>query len=200
MPGVCKDREQAIAEGRLTYKPDKRCPYSHDCDRWVSTYTCMQCAENHKARYRLKPEQKAKNAAYARNRYIEKREEIKRKSIIHHTERMKTDINFKLRARLRERVAKALRRKTKDWSGIAEIGCTIDELWNYLEAKFTPEMTRENFGKVWVVDHIIPLHTITDWNSYYAKSLCHYTNLQPLTRLDNLKKVKSDLAIKKQAA
>lgn len=50
-------------------------------------------------------------------------------------------------------------------------------------------MTWENRGMFgWHIDHIIPLSlfNLTDRNDFL--NACHYTNLQPLWSLDNLKK------------
>jgi hypothetical protein len=56
-----------------------------------------------------------------------------------------------------------------------------------MELQFWPGMTWSNYGK-WHVDHIIPLCTA---NSKEAlEKLCHYTNLQPLWAVDNLRKNK----------
>lgn len=65
------------------------------------------------------------------------------------------------------------------------VGCTPQELKEYLEKKFTDEMSWDNYGQ-WHIDHKIPLSSsISDDNVY---KLCHYTNLQPLWSEDNIKK------------
>ena len=47
-------------------------------------------------------------------------------------------------------------------------------------------MTWENHGKLWHIDHIVPLATAETEEDLYK--LFHYTNLQPLLVQDNLKK------------
>jgi hypothetical protein len=65
------------------------------------------------------------------------------------------------------------------------IGCTPQELKIYLENKFTDGMSWENQGK-WHIDHIIPLSSAKTEEEVYK--LCHFTNLQPMWALDNIKK------------
>ena len=67
------------------------------------------------------------------------------------------------------------------------IGCTNHELKIYLESKFLDGMTWENHGK-WHIDHIIPLASANSESE--AIALNHYTNLQPLWAVDNLRKGK----------
>jgi hypothetical protein len=65
------------------------------------------------------------------------------------------------------------------------LGCSVDEFTKYIESRLTYEMTWENYGKVWHLDHIIPLRFFNLNNIYRA---WHYTNLQPLLAEENLRK------------
>ena len=65
------------------------------------------------------------------------------------------------------------------------VGCTPQELKEYLEKKFTDEMSWDNYGQ-WHIDHKIPLSSAISDDEVYK--LCHYTNLQPLWADDNIKK------------
>jgi len=67
------------------------------------------------------------------------------------------------------------------------IGCTPEFLKEYIENQFTEGMTWENHGQFgWHIDHIIPLSSVKTEEELYP--LFHYTNLQPLWWLDNIKK------------
>jgi len=68
------------------------------------------------------------------------------------------------------------------------IGCNPGVLKTFLENKFVDGMTWDNHGKVWHVDHIIPLGRTLTQDEYEKNS--HYTNLQPLFVKQNL--IKSD--------
>jgi hypothetical protein len=60
------------------------------------------------------------------------------------------------------------------------LGCTIDFLKEYLEARFLPTMTWENYGTLWHIDHIIPCASFDLRDLEQQKACFHYTNLQPL--------------------
>lgn len=96
-----------------------------------------------------------------------------------------TDLQFRLKANLRKRLVKALRGKGKAGSAIRDLGCSVAELKEWLEARFLPGMTWENYGPVWHVDHKTPLAAfdLTD-PAQFAKA-AHYSNLQPLFAQDN---------------
>lgn len=103
--------------------------------------------------------------------------------------RYKTDIQFKLKARLRSRLGHAIKKSNKVGSAIKDIGCSIDELKTYLEVKFQPGMSWDNWSKTgWQMDHIMPLYKFDLTNLEQFKKACHYTNLQPLWTEDHKKK------------
>jgi hypothetical protein len=103
----------------------------------------------------------------------------------------KVDIQYKLRHNLRARLGGAVKCNQKSGSAVNDLGCTTEELKSYLESKFLPGMTWDNWGRDgWHIDHIKPLASfdLTDRNQLLEA--CHYTNLQPMWANDNL--IKSD--------
>lgn len=98
-----------------------------------------------------------------------------------------TDPLYKLKENLRRRTFKAFEvskwnknNTTKDL-----LGCEFNELYEYIESKFTDGMNWSNQGE-WHIDHIIPLASAEDEEE--IKKLFHYTNLQPLWAIDNIRK------------
>lgn len=106
-----------------------------------------------------------------------------------HIERMKTDIQYKLKQRLRQRLLVALKGNYKAGSAVDDLGCSIQFLKTYLEMKFAEGMTWSNYGRHgWHIDHIRPLAEFDLTDPEQFKQACHYSNLQPLWSSDNLRK------------
>ena len=101
------------------------------------------------------------------------------------SERKKNEPILKLKMLYRSKINKILgskREKTFDL-----IGCSPSQLKEYLEKQFWVGMTWKNHGLFgWHIDHIIPISSAK--NDEELKKLCHYTNLQPLWALDNIRK------------
>ena len=76
---------------------------------------------------------------------------------------------------------------------IEYLGCTISEYCDYLESKFDSNMTWENQGTYWHIDHIRPIASfdLTDEEQLYQ--CFHYTNTQPMEKTEN--RLKSDTYI-----
>jgi hypothetical protein len=101
--------------------------------------------------------------------------------------RRKNDINFRLLCSLRHRLNMVLRGKNKSISTLKLLGCHIDLLKFYLQSKFQPGMSFDNYGK-WHIDHIIPCARFDLSKVSEQKKCFNYTNLQPLWKKENLSK------------
>jgi len=97
------------------------------------------------------------------------------------------DIEKRLAHSLRTRMRKICKNKVKTGSAVKDLGCSVSEFKLYLEKLFKPGMTWENYGE-WHIDHISPLSRFKLENREQFLKAAHYTNLQPLWALDNLKK------------
>lgn len=131
------------------------------------------------------------NAELVKNRgYVwakanpEKRTKINTK---YRSSRRKKDSDFKLKTNLRSRLTRLIRNKLKVGSVITDLGCSILELRKHLESKFQSGMTWTNYGD-WHIDHIFPLSKANLSNRDEFLRVCHYTNLQPLWAVDNIRK------------
>jgi hypothetical protein len=119
--------------------------------------------------------------------YIKNKEKIITQNSKYKRNRKKFDIPYKISDNLRTRLYLAIKNGQKTGSAIRDLGCSIEELKIYLESKFHPNMTWDNYGK-WHIDHVKPLSKFNLIDFEELKKACHYTNLQPLWAIDNLKK------------
>ena len=99
----------------------------------------------------------------------------------------KNSPSFRIYTSVRTRVLTFISGKNKSLSTSKLLGCSVEELWKHLESKFQPGMTRNNHGK-WHIDHIKPCASFDLSDPEQQKICFHYTNLQPLWAIDNLKK------------
>jgi hypothetical protein len=126
------------------------------------------------------PDKVAINAKKHREKYREKINKRRR-------QKRKENINFRLRTIISNRIRMALSRGSKNSTSYELTGCSWEHLKLYLESRFTAGMSWDNFGE-WHIDHIKPCCSF-DLTDIEQQKLCfHYTNLQPLWAIDNLKK------------
>lgn len=127
---------------------------------------------------------------YTKNRYKNlDRDEENRKQRERNVKRRKEDINFRISEALRSRIHMAIKNSSKSGSAVADLGCSIEEFRQYIENKFEPGMTWENWGhKTWHLDHNIPLayFDLSDRDQFLKA--CHYTNYKPMWAEENMKK------------
>jgi len=123
------------------------------------------------------------------------RQNNKEKTNLHERSRKINDPCYKLKCNLRTRLKVIIKKGTKVGSAVRDLGCSADYLRWWLEQNFhnhptTGEiMTWENYGKNgWHIDHIIPLSMVNLQDEYWFKKVCHFTNLQPLWREENIAK------------
>jgi hypothetical protein len=99
------------------------------------------------------------------------------------------DVCIRLASILRSRITRLLKGQPKTGSAIRDLGCSIAELREYLESLWLPGMSWENYGfRGWHVDHKKPIASFNLTDRAQFLEACHYTNLQPLWWLDNIKK------------
>ena len=174
------------------------------------SYTCKQCRNKQKQTQRISdPKYLEKQRVYrnknrdqaleSSKKYYKNNKEKKRiyqnknrkniraRSRQRENFRLRYDIQYLLAKRLRTRLYLALRREWRSGSAVRDLGCSIQELKEYLESKFQPGMTWGNYGE-WHIDHIRPLSSFSLTNKEELLEACHYSNLQPLWAKDNIRK------------
>jgi hypothetical protein len=104
-------------------------------------------------------------------------------------ERFAKDPLFRFACNMRRRIGLGLKGHAKSKTTEQILGCTFEEAWEIdLIPKFRFPMTRENYGKVWHVDHIRPVCSFDLSDPEQVKACFHHSNLQPLFIEENLSK------------
>lgn len=93
----------------------------------------------------------------------------------------------RLKESIRTRIYNGLK-DGKDRSTEQYLGCNIQEYKLYLESKFTPNISWENYGIEWEIDHIRPICSFNLDNEQEMYICFHYTNTQPLNKQENREK------------
>lgn len=105
--------------------------------------------------------------------------------------RLQRKLSHYLRCRITSAIkaqrARGARPSQKAGSAVGDLGCTPLELIAHLERKFSPGMTWENYGE-WHIDHIRPLCDFDLSDRLQFLEACHFTNLQPLWAVENMRK------------
>lgn len=171
--GICKSCRNSLERGRYIEWYNK--PESKKIKSQYYLENKRHIRE-HAAAYYSKVENK-------KNRNVHRLVYIKNKKLF--------DLNFKISVSLRTRLYIAVKKNYKAGSAVKDLGCSIQQLKIYLESKFKPGMTWNNWTRIgWHIDHIRPLADFDLANREEFLKACHYTNLQPLWAKDNL--IKND--------
>ena len=145
--------------------------------------------EEHKDQYKQRKKEWRKKyparETEARQKYSEKNRDRLNK---YHSEwkanKRVVDICYKVKENMSRRIRNELT-SGKSKSTCNYLGCSIDYLKIYLEARFLSWMNWENYGKSWHIDHIIPCKA-WDLTKEFDNYCCwNYRNLQPLNSTSN---------------
>lgn len=166
-------KNKSAKDGMATFC--KECKRTKDAKSYLKN-------RDHAPRQKLSKEEKLQNK---RSYYHKNKKEINKKW----AEKRRTDINLKLLSNLRSRLSSALKNNRKTSSTTELLGCNLKFLRDYLESKFTNDMSWDNYGS-WHIDHIVPCCKFDMSKEEEQKKCFHYSNLQPLWAQDNLRKNK----------
>lgn len=117
-------------------------------------------------------------------------EKLRRTQTKYVLERRKTDIVYRLRSILSARIREALKKGSLEKKNRTEelIGCTVAFLRQFIEHQFTKEMTWDNYGSHWHIDHIIPVKLFDLSDVEQQKKAFNYSNCRPLDAKKNIAK------------
>lgn len=151
-------------------------------------------------------EEKLKKREYARKYWYvyhsRNKEKINRQARFRRSMK-REDPFFRLKSNIRTRVSSifSTRGLKKRISAYKYLGCSFEELFDYIEKQFDNKMNWSNYGSYWSIDHIIPLDLAENEEELYK--LNHYINLRPITCIENISKGikmrKKDVEVYKRA-
>ena len=144
------------------------------------------CEENRDARLAYQKEHRDAISAYKKE--YDSRPETKQRRNARVRTRYATDPAFRTRVNLTNALNKFMNGTKNGRRTFEKVGCTSEELTEYLEKTMSPE-TRAALeaGEKIEIDHIIPQHApgIDFTNDVHVRAIYHYTNFQKLDRLTN---------------
>lgn len=205
---VCASQKQRLSDPENRKKHNAICKRYRDSHKEYYRERCSQWSKNNRARVlaRTKAWQSVNREKHLkqrkewrlaniisereRNRGKKRTPEIRAWERMNRKRKMESDSSFVMKERLRTRIRVAIRSQSgmKAKRTMELLGCSIESLRMLIESKFEPDMTWENWGPVWHIDHIIPC-AIFDLTKESHQRVCfHFSNLQPLFVYDNLKK------------
>ncbi len=157
--------------------------------------------EAERVRYRKNPElyRERGKQRYLKNRQLIRKqtdewkknnpELVRKYQRISRNRRYKHDISYRIVCALRNRVRKTICGEYKSDRAIGLLGCSITDFRIYIESKFEPGMSWENYGRGgWHLDHIMPCAIFDFTKAEHQKRCFHFSNYQPLWQFDNLSK------------
>jgi len=180
-----KENKEKIAEQRKK---------SYEENKEERNQKCREYYEENKEELRQKAKEYRENNPEKIKEYQGEykeanREELTKKNMDYKRKRLAEDPLFKLIDGLRSRILLAIKSQAgeKAAKSMELLGCSVQHVRDHLESQFTEGMTWENRGE-WHIDHILPCASFNLEDPQEQKKCFHWTNLQPLWALDNIRK------------
>jgi len=99
-------------------------------------------------------------------------------------ERRHFDPQYRMRKNIQVTTSQALRRPDS-LNEVKYVGCSNVELKQHIESQFSPEMSWNNYGTFWEIDHIKGLREFDLLDPVQVEAAAHFINIRPLKRLEN---------------
>ena len=169
-----------------------------ECSKKKQLESCRKYKEKNKeiiSNYnkKYKEENKILVSNYNKKYNIKNRETIQKRQTLQHKERRHSDIKYKMSIVLRNRFRKFYKGKSNS-SNIRElIGCSNEKFLKWMEFNFKGDMSWENHGKLWHIDHVL-LCYLFDHSKIEDRQICfNWKNTRPLFSNINLSRKTIDM-------
>jgi len=195
---VCRKCENAQARENTKKLKDKPKPEFIICKKCgekktefrINRKTCLDCERKAGREYRQTTdkakvwvaENKERMSELQHNWYAEHKTEIRQER----SERLAIEPEFKYAMSHRIALSNILsgRQKSSKY-----VNCSGTRLRNWFQFQFTEEMTWENYGDYWTVDHVIPVDKFLK-EEQPEEIVFHWLNVSPVPKQKNLTKNK----------
>ena len=117
---------------------------------------------------------------------VSKQRKNNRDNIKKYYKKYRLDPNVRIRAALGCRLSTFITRESDTL--LKYIGCSYEYLLNWLQFQLFGNMTMENYGRIWHIDHCIPCNNFDLTNEEEIYKCFNWNNLRPLTQEKNCKK------------
>lgn len=180
-----KDRNKTNAITRKSYHKNK---HKH------AEKEKLRREKNKAENYAKQKEWKKKNPErvrdLARNWRLKNKDRANSKLRENFKKRFYTDLEFRILKNCRSRMGNSVIAKSakKLSTTVDLLGCTPLEFKAHLESQFDDKMSWDNYGSYWSIDHIKPLSKFDLTIPEEQLKAFHYTNCQPLEKIENIKK------------
>jgi hypothetical protein len=125
---------------------------------------------------------------WSRHHYATYRQDNLRNRKAYEKIKARPDLHLKKSLRRRYRKIITANKADKRGSVLSLLGCTVAQLKEHLQSQFDRNMTWDNYGSYWHLDHYIPCASF-DHNDPEQVARCwHYSNLRPLEAKANISK------------
>ncbi len=122
------------------------------------------------------------------------RETIQLRQNVNSKKRREIDINYSISISCRNRLTKFISKTNRQSSTNELLSCDINFLKEWFQYRFDTNMTFDNYGSYWHIDHVLPCSIFELSNNEELNICFHWTNLQPMEALqNNIKKNNIDI-------
>jgi hypothetical protein len=150
---------------------------------------CRQCESKKVMEWREAPHARESYRESIRKHYKNNREKKLKQNAIYRKRMIENDPSKKIERSLRSRSRQALKGAYKQDTTEKILGTSFENAKAHIESQWMEGMNWSNYGLFgWHIDHIMPLSSFDLTNEDEQRKAFHYTNLQPLWAIDNLKK------------
>jgi hypothetical protein len=169
--------------------PNKRFKMCEECSRQKKLSRCKEYKSRNKEKVseynkKWKEENREIVSEYNKQYNIENRDTIQKRQTEQHRLRRQIDMTYKMSIIIRNRLGKFYTGKHVDLLEL--VGISMDDFVCWIQSNFTSDMSWNNHGVFWHVDHVIPCEWFNLTEFCERKTCFHWTNMRPLEAIKNM--------------